>query len=85
MSGLEICAAVLLTAGLGPGLYLASRGGAIGRRAGMQLVSAVAIGVLVLLAQIQDRSSFLVVPLVLAVLAPAGTLVFTRLLAAEPR
>jgi multisubunit Na+/H+ antiporter MnhF subunit len=66
--------------GLAPALWIASHGGAVQRLVGLELVSAIGVVVMLVLAQITDQSFYLAVPLVLAPLSFAGTLVFTRLL-----
>jgi multisubunit Na+/H+ antiporter MnhF subunit len=77
-------ALVLMGAGLGPALWLGARGSAAERLVGMELGSAVAVLVLLLLSQAAGQSSLLIVPLVLVPLSFAGTLVFTRLLSPRP-
>jgi multicomponent Na+:H+ antiporter subunit F len=77
-------AAVLLIGGLIPGLVLVSRGDASVRLIGLQLQNGVTVLALLLLAQGFGQSQYLIVPLVLVVLAFAGTLVFTRLLGRRP-
>lgn len=74
---------VLMIAGLGPALYLGARGDVFQRLVGLELASSIAVLALLLLANGFGQSSYLIVPLVLAVLSFAGILVFTRLL--EPR
>jgi len=75
---------ILMIGGLGPALWLASRGDPVHRLVGLELASSNTVLVLLLLSQDAGQSQFLVVPLVLAVLSFAGTLVFTRLLANRP-
>jgi multisubunit Na+/H+ antiporter MnhF subunit len=75
-----IAAGVLMVGGLGPALILAGRGPAAHRMIGLQLAGSVSVILLVLLCQGFNQSSYLIVPVVLALLAVAGTLVFTRLL-----
>jgi len=84
MNGWEIATLVLMVGGLAPALWLACRGDALARLVGLELASSV--GVLTSLVAIQavGQSSYLIVPLVLVLLAFAGTLVFTRLLRARP-
>jgi multisubunit Na+/H+ antiporter MnhF subunit len=79
MTGL-VPAFVLMVGGLVPALVLISRGDVVARLIGLQLLSAVTVLVLVLLAQGFGQAQYLIVPLVLVVLSFAGTLVFTRLL-----
>ncbi len=85
MSGYLVCAAVLVIGGLGPALLLTSRGDPVARLVGMELVSAVAVAVMLVLAQVSGQSFYLSVPLVLVPLSFAGTLVFTRLLVRTDR
>lgn len=75
-----IAATVLMVGGLGPAVWLGSHGGPAERLLGLELGGAVTVLVLLVLAQADGQSQFLVVPLVLVVLSFAGTLVFTRLL-----
>ncbi|MBD0694168.1 hypothetical protein BG452_15120 [Streptomyces sp. CBMA123] len=77
-------ALVLLAAAAPVCLWVASRGSTVRRLAGMCLLSNVVGAVFLLLPQTYQRSSYQDLALVLAVLAPAGTLVFTRF-AAGPR
>ncbi|QRP49558.1 monovalent cation/H+ antiporter complex subunit F [Amycolatopsis sp. FDAARGOS 1241] len=83
MTWLLLAALVLLAGGLGPGLWLAARGDAVERLAGLELAGAVTVLVLLLLIQAYGPSSAIILPLVLVVLAFAGTLVFVRLLGAR--
>ncbi len=80
MTGYTVCAGALVVGGLGPALLVASRGEPVDRLVGMELVSAVAVVFMLVLAQISGQSFYLSVPLALAPLSFAGTLVFTRLL-----
>lgn len=80
MIGWLAAALLLLAGGLGPALWLASRGGAIERLAGLELAGAVTVLTLLLLTQAFGPSSAVILPLTLTVLAFAGTLVFIRLL-----
>ncbi|KHL03285.1 hypothetical protein LK10_09420 [Sinomonas humi] len=70
----------LLVVGVAPAVYLAARGSNIQRLIGLQLLSVSGSLVLIGLSAIVNQSSYLIVPLVLAVLAATGTLVYTRLL-----
>lgn len=79
MTGDEVCAAVLLGA-LALSAFVAGRGDPIDRVVGLELVTAVAVTFMIVLAQVTRQSYYLSVPLVLAPLSFAGTLVFTRLL-----
>jgi multisubunit Na+/H+ antiporter MnhF subunit len=75
-----LAAGVLMIGGLVPAMIIAYRDTAARRLAGLELVSATGTLVLLLLCQAFNQSSYLIVPLVLALLSFAGTLVFTRLL-----
>ncbi|WP_052442399.1 MrpF/PhaF family protein [Streptacidiphilus neutrinimicus] len=83
MNAWLLVALLLIVAGLTPCVAVAGRGESLHRLIGANLLSVVAVGVLLLLAQGLGRSAYVDVALVLAVLAPAGTLVFTRLLAPD--
>lgn len=74
-------AIVLLAGALPPAAWIACRGGPVDRLPGVELGSSVAALILLLFAQAVGQSSYLIVPLVLAVVSVAGTLVYTRLLA----
>ena len=80
MTGYLICAAVLIIGGIGPALLLSARGDATDRLVGLELTSSIVVLTMVVLAQVTQLSYYLAVPLVLAPLSFAGTLVFTRLL-----
>jgi multisubunit Na+/H+ antiporter MnhF subunit len=71
---------VLITLGLFPALWVASRGDAVKRLVGVELGGAVAVLVLLAFSRAMQQSTYLIVPLVLALLTVAGTLVYTRLL-----
>jgi multisubunit Na+/H+ antiporter MnhF subunit len=66
-----------------PALTVASRGTALDRLLGLELLSAALVLVFLVLAQGYARSSYLDVSLVLAVLSFTGALVYTRLLGAR--
>jgi multisubunit Na+/H+ antiporter MnhF subunit len=68
---------LVVTAG-GPCLYAVCRGDEGKRLVAVQMLSVVATVVLGVLAVGQDRPSYLDVPLVLALVSLAGTLVFAR-------
>ncbi|MGW2824114.1 MrpF/PhaF family protein [Streptomyces sp. NPDC001443] len=80
MNAWLLAAAVLLTLGVPPCVWAAGRGTAVERLAGLSLATTVVTVVLLLTSQMYGRSSFVDVGLVLAVLGPAGTLVFARFL-----
>lgn len=74
-------AALVLLVGVVPAcLWVVARGTAV-RLAGASLLSTVVGAVFLLLPEAYDRSSYQDLALMLAVLAPAGTLVFTRFVA----
>ncbi|MFH9347737.1 monovalent cation/H+ antiporter complex subunit F [Kitasatospora sp. NPDC017646] len=81
MNAWLLAAAVLAVGGIGPCLLLGLRGSPQQRLAGLNLAATTASVVLLLLAQGFSRTSYTDLALDLAVLAPAGTLVFTRFLA----
>lgn len=70
----------LLLLGVVPSLFLVARGSNVQRLVGLQLLTGCSIMVLIGLSIIVAQSSYLIVPLVLAVLASIGTLVYTKLL-----
>lgn len=74
-------AVVLLATGFAPALWIGSRNSPVERLVGLELASVVSTLVLMSIAQGVAQSSYLIVPLVLAVVSVAGTLVYTRLLA----
>jgi multisubunit Na+/H+ antiporter MnhF subunit len=75
-----VAGAVALLIGAGvPALFLASRGDALDRLVGLELGGAGIVPALILLATGYQRPTYLIVPLVLAILSVAGVLVFTRL------
>jgi len=71
-------ALVLAVAAGGPCLFAVCRGNEGERLVAVQMLSVVATVLLVVLAVGQDRPSYLDVPLVLALVSLAGTLVFAR-------
>lgn len=75
-----LASVILLLGGMVPALLLSSRRGPADRLVGVSLGGSVAVLVALLLAQAYGESSYLIVPLVLAVLALTGVLVYTRLL-----
>ena len=75
-----LAAGVLLVGGLLPAMIIAYRDHAARRLVGLELASATGTLVMLLLCQAFNQSSYLIVPLILALLSVAGTLVFTRLL-----
>jgi multisubunit Na+/H+ antiporter MnhF subunit len=72
--------AVLVVAAAGPGLLISSRGSAVARLAGLQLVTALVVLLFVVVSTGTGQTSMLIVPLVTVLLSFAGTLVFARLL-----
>ncbi|MEV0533539.1 monovalent cation/H+ antiporter complex subunit F [Kitasatospora sp. NPDC050463] len=84
MNAWAAAALVLLTAAVPVCLWVVARGTAVRRLAGASLLSTVVGAVFLLLPEAYDRSSYQDLALMLAVLAPAGTLVFTRFVAGRP-
>lgn len=72
---------VLLAGGFPVALWIGSRGSPVDRMVGLELAGAVTTLVLLGFSQAVHESSYLIVPLVTALLSFAGSLVFTRLLA----
>jgi multisubunit Na+/H+ antiporter MnhF subunit len=73
-------ALALMLGGIAPAFLLGSRGSPVDRLVGLELVSSTTVLTMLVLTQAFGQPSYLIVPLVLAVLALTGTLVFTRLL-----
>ncbi|HEY1570354.1 MAG TPA: monovalent cation/H+ antiporter complex subunit F [Pseudonocardiaceae bacterium] len=78
-----VAALVLIVGGLIPAMVIAYRDTAARRVVGLSLVSTIGTILMLVLCQAFGRSSYLIVPLVLALLSFAGTLVFTRLLGTQ--
>ena len=83
MNGWLLAAAVLLVLGVAPGLWGATTGPVRRRVAAQNVATLLVCLVMLLLAQGYARPSYIDLGLVLAVLGPAGTLVYARLLADE--
>ena len=79
MSVWLVCCIVLMIGAGAPALLLAMRGDPIQRLIALQQFGAVAVLVLTLFAHAVGQSSYLIVPLTLALLSFAGALVFARL------
>lgn len=75
-----VAACVLLAGGILPAGIIAGRGSAPRRLVGLELASTTATLLMLALCQALHQPGYLIVPLVLALLSFAGTLVFTRLL-----
>ncbi|HEX3647178.1 MAG TPA: monovalent cation/H+ antiporter complex subunit F [Pseudonocardiaceae bacterium] len=75
-----VAAGVLLIGGVLPAGVVACRGSAPRRLVGLELASATAALLMLVLCQAFGQSGYLIVPLVLALLSFVGTLVYTRLL-----
>jgi multicomponent Na+:H+ antiporter subunit F len=71
---------VLLVGGLGPVLIMGALGTALNRLVALEIGGAVITLFLLVFVEVSGQTYELIVPLVLAPLAFAGTLVFTRLL-----
>ena len=76
-----LASAVRMVGALGPALWIGCHGRVEERLLGLQLVTPIVVALLLLLAVETGQPLALTVPLVLAVLSPAGTLVFTRTVA----
>ncbi|OKH98106.1 hypothetical protein A6A06_28195 [Streptomyces sp. CB02923] len=83
MNGWLLAAALLLLVGFAPTVWGAARGPVRRRIMAQNLATLVGCLVMLLLAQGYARPSYVDLGLVLAVLGPAGTLVYARLLADE--
>jgi multisubunit Na+/H+ antiporter MnhF subunit len=81
---LLLAAAVVVLGGVVPALVLLGRGSAVERLIGLELLGAITVLLLMLLAIGFGQPQYLIAPLVLVVLSWAGTLVFTRLLGRHP-
>lgn len=81
MTGYAVATAALMVGGLGPAGWLGAHGRPEQRLIGLEIAGPVTVLILMLLSEASGQPSSLVVPLVLALLGVAGTLVFTRLLA----
>ncbi|MEU7384571.1 MULTISPECIES: MrpF/PhaF family protein [unclassified Streptomyces] len=81
MNAWTAAALVLLAATVPPYLWVVARGTAVRRLAGVSLLSTTVGAVFLVLPQAYHRPAYQDLALVLAVLAPAGTLVFTRFVA----
>jgi multisubunit Na+/H+ antiporter MnhF subunit len=75
---------VLLLGGLVPAGWIAARGDPVDRLVGLEMGGTVTTLELMLFSQAENEPQYLVVPLVLAVLSFAGTLVYARLLRPRP-
>lgn len=84
MNAWLVACAVLIIGGLFPALWIGSRGDGIRRLVGLQLSGVIAVLVLLAFSRAESQPDYLIVPLVLAALSVAGTLVFTRLLGPRP-
>jgi multicomponent Na+:H+ antiporter subunit F len=71
----------LVGVGLPVAVWIGARGNAIDRLVGLELAGVIATLALMAFSQLMEQASYLIVPTVAVVLAFAGTLVFTRLLA----
>ncbi len=75
---------VLVGIGLPTALWMVSRGGALDRLVGLEVISIQGTLALLIFSELAAQPSYLIVPTIAAVLAFAGTLMFTRLLAPRP-
>jgi multisubunit Na+/H+ antiporter MnhF subunit len=83
VNGWLVAAAVLLLGGMGPAILGVATGPVRRRILAQNLATLTACLVLLLLAQGYGRSAYLDTALVLALLGPAGTLIYARLFAEE--
>ncbi|MFF3157418.1 MULTISPECIES: monovalent cation/H+ antiporter complex subunit F [unclassified Streptomyces] len=83
MNGWLVAASVLLAAGFGPTVWGVATGPLERRVVAQNFGTSVVCLVMLLLAQAYARPSYVDLALVLAVLGPAGTLVYARLLAED--
>ncbi|MEU3502369.1 MrpF/PhaF family protein [Streptomyces hundungensis] len=83
MNGWLVAATLLLAGGLGPVVWGVASGPLERRVLAQNVGTSVVCLVLLLLAQAYTRTSYVDLALVLAVLGPAGTLVYARLLAED--
>lgn len=83
MNGWVLAATILLGAGLAAAVWGVASGPPARRAVAQNLTTSVACPGLLLLAQGYDRSSYVDLALLLALLGPVGTLVFARLLAED--
>ncbi|MFG2819616.1 MrpF/PhaF family protein [Kitasatospora sp. NPDC048365] len=81
MNAWAVAALVVLAVPFPACLWIAARGSTVRRLAGVSLLSTCTGAFFLLLPPAYERSSYQDLALVLAVLAPAGTLVFTRFVA----
>ncbi|KQV17481.1 MULTISPECIES: monovalent cation/H+ antiporter complex subunit F [unclassified Kitasatospora] len=84
MNAWLLAGVVLSGAGLAPCMWVSARGAPHLRLVGVNLAGTLVAVAFLVLAQGFGRSSYQDLALVLGVLAPAGTLVFTRFLAGDP-
>ena len=81
MSAWLLGSIVLLLGGLVPAGWMAARGSAVDRLVGLEMGGTVTALELMLFSQAENEPQYLIVPLVLALLSFAGTMVYVRLLA----
>jgi multisubunit Na+/H+ antiporter MnhF subunit len=84
MSAWLLGSIVLLLGGLVPAGWMAARGTAVDRLVGLEMGGTVTALELMLFSQAENEPQYLIVPLVLALLSFAGTMVYVRLLAPRP-
>lgn len=83
MTGFAVCIVVLLVGGLGPAVVIGARGRPSRRLVGLEIGSAVVTTFFVLFTVVSGYGFDLTLPLVLAPMSFAGTLVYTRLLSPQ--
>ncbi|WP_439680565.1 monovalent cation/H+ antiporter complex subunit F [Embleya sp. MST-111070] len=85
MNAWLIAVAVLLVGGLAPCLVVTSFGSVPRRLVGLTVANTLTVVILLLLAEGLHRTSYVDLALVLVLLGPVGTLVFTRILGPDER
>lgn len=80
MSGYGVLTMILLVGGIGPVLLMGALGTAFQRLVALEIGGSLIALFLLVFVQVSGETYELIVPVVLAPLALAGTLVFTRLL-----
>ncbi|HZA10201.1 hypothetical protein [Mycobacterium sp.] len=73
-------ALALLVGGFMPALWMSARGKSAARLVGLEFAAVAAILLMLLLAKHYGQTSYLIVPLAMAIASVAGSLVFVRLL-----
>ena len=80
MTGYAVLALLLLVGGLGPVLVMSAVGHSFNRLVALEMGTSIGVLFMLIFVEVSNQPSELILPLVLAPLSVAGTLVFTRLL-----